>query len=246
MTEQLAVARFPDCHGCDLFLSGTPAACFACARPAFSEPGPGACPVCSQRPRPDGGCGNELCHRSDRRIRLVHTLGYQSGPLRRVINDYKYRGVRGWSVILGRLLTGWLDEHLAATAPDLIVANPGFRPGANAPPGHAERVLAAAAAADPAGRWPFDQQEPAAIVKIRPTLTSADAQAWSKRVSGYELRSALRVPDPARIAGKRVLVYDDICTTGTQLDAVAQCLLDQGQAASVDAVVLARAVWRPG
>jgi predicted amidophosphoribosyltransferase len=41
-----------------------------------------------------------------------------------------------------------------------------------------------------------------------------------------------------------ILVSDDICTTGGQLDAVAGCLLDQGQAERVEAVVLARAPWR--
>ena len=84
---------------------------------------------------------------------------------------------------------------------------------------------------------------PAAIVKTRPTLKSADAQAWSKRATGNELRSALRVPDPARTAGRFVLVFDDVCTTGTQLNAVAGCLLDQGGASRVEGVVLARAVW---
>jgi len=45
---------------------------------------------------------------------------------------------------------------------------------------------------------------------------------------------------------KTVLLIDDICTTGTQLDAVAGCLLDQGRAARVEGVVLARAPWRGG
>jgi predicted amidophosphoribosyltransferase len=40
------------------------------------------------------------------------------------------------------------------------------------------------------------------------------------------------------------LLVDDVCTTGTQLDAVAGCLLDQGGAARVEGVVLARAAWR--
>jgi predicted amidophosphoribosyltransferase len=43
---------------------------------------------------------------------------------------------------------------------------------------------------------------------------------------------------------KTVLVIEDVCTTGTQLDAVAGVLLDQGRAARVEGVVLARAPWR--
>ena len=44
---------------------------------------------------------------------------------------------------------------------------------------------------------------------------------------------------------KTVLIYDDVCTTGTQLDAVAGCLLDRVCAARIEAVVLAR-TWRDG
>jgi predicted amidophosphoribosyltransferase len=54
----------------------------------------------------------------------------------------------------------------------------------------------------------------------------------------------LAIPDPARTEGRDVLVFDDVCTTGYQLNAVADCLLDQGQATRVRAVVLARAPWR--
>ena len=42
-----------------------------------------------------------------------------------------------------------------------------------------------------------------------------------------------------------VLIYD-VCTTGTQLDAVAGVLLDNGGAARVEGIVLARAPWRSG
>jgi hypothetical protein len=167
--------------------------------------------------------------------------------MRRAIHSYKYGDVRGLSVPLGRLVLGWLEEHMAADPPGLIVVNPTYLDAGRAtggPLGHTEAVLRAAAAADVARRWSFDAAIPAAIVKTRPTLKSADAQAWSKRVTANELRDALAVPDPARTAGRFILVYDDICTTGGQLDAVAGCLLDQGGAARVEGLVLARAPWR--
>ncbi len=109
--------------------------------------------------------------------------------MRRAINDYKYRGSRGLAVVLGRLLLGWLEQHMAADPPGLIVVNPSFVGPGGQEFAHTEAVLAAAAEADPGRRWPFD---PAAIVKTQPTLKSADGQAWSKRVSGNELRDALR------------------------------------------------------
>jgi predicted amidophosphoribosyltransferase len=247
MTEQLttagelADARFPYCRGCAYFRAGPTRVCLACARPQLLVPGPTACPVCAQRRRPDGSCPNELCRSGRRRIAKIHALSYQAGPMRRAINNYKYRGSRDLAVVLGRLLLGWLEEHMAADPPGLIVVNPSLVGRGGQQFAHTEAVLTAAANADPASRWPFD---PAAIVKTRPTLKSADGQAWSKRVSGNELRDALAVRDPAKTAGQFVLIYDDVATTGTQLDAVAGCLLDKGGAARVEAVVLARALWR--
>jgi predicted amidophosphoribosyltransferase len=246
MTEQLipagelADARFPDCRGCAYYRAGPARVCLECARPQLLMPGPNACPVCAQRLRPDGSCPNELCRSARRRIDKIHAISYQAGPMRRAINNYKYRGSRGLAVVLGRLLLAWLEQHMAADPPGLIVVNPSLVGSGGQQFAHTEAVLAAAADADPGGCWPFD---PAAIVKTRPTLKSADGQAWSKRVSGNELRDALLVANPARTAGQFVLIYDDVATTGTQLDAVAGCLLDQGGAARVEAVVLARALW---
>lgn len=250
MTGLLTGTEFPDCHGCARFRSGPADVCLACASRHLRRPGPGACPACSQLLAERGRCPNELCRSPQRRIGPIHAIGYQSGALRRVIRGYKYGGARSWAVVLGRLLLAWLDENMAAEPPGLIVANPTFtgissRSAAVSPPfAHTEAVLRAAAAADVAGRWPFDTSTPAAIVKTRPTLPSADGQAWSKRASGAELRDAVRVPDPSRTTNKFIVVYDDICTTGTQLDAIAGCLLDEGGAARVEGVVLARALWR--
>jgi len=247
MTGLLPLADFPDCHGCRNFSDGPAGMCLECASRQLTRPGPDCCPVCSQRLRPPGGhCPNELCRSAGRRISKIHALGYQTGALRRVINSYKYRGTRSWSVVLGRLLLAWLDENMATIPPELIVANPGYVGPDGQEVGHAEAVLAAAASADAARRWPFDTSSPAAIIKTQATLKSADAQAWSKRATGHELRTALKVPDPLRTAGRFILVFDDIATTGGQLDAVAACLLDQGGAARVEGVVLARAPWRGG
>jgi len=244
MTQQLALHAFPDCHGCGSFRDGPAQLCLSCASRRLARPGTTACPVCSQRTRSDGRCPNQLCRDPRRRISKIHALGYQAGPLRQAVNSYKYRGDRAMARVLGRLLLAWLEDAMATAPPDLIVVNPSFVGPGGQEFAHTEAVLAAAAAADDNGRWPFDIATPAAIVKTAPTLRSADAQAWSKRVSASELREALHVPDPARTAGRLILVYDDICTTGTQLDAVAGCLRDQGQAARVEGVVLARAPWR--
>jgi predicted amidophosphoribosyltransferase len=207
----------------------------------LTRPGADSCMVCAQRLDAAGSCPNELCRSPRRRIDRIHAIGYQTGSLRRAIYDYKYRGSRDLAGLFARILLSWLDEHFARQPPGLIVVNPSYVGPGGQRFAHTEAVLAAAAQADGGDRWPF---EPTAIVKTGSTLTSADAQAWSKRASGNELRGLLSVPDPARTTGRFVLVYDDVCTTGSQLDAVAGCLLDEGGAARVEGVVLARAVWR--
>ncbi len=244
MTGHEPTKAFPDCVGCACFRAGPAGVCMACVAGKLERPGAGACPVCAQRLARGGACPNELCHDPARRIERIRAIGYHRGPLRQAINNYKYRGARDWSVVFGRLLLAWLGEQMAEEPPGLIVVNPSFVGAGGQLFAHTEAVLAQAARQDQAGRWKFDTASPAAITKTRPTLQSADSLAWSKRVSGADLRSALAVPDPSRTAGQHILVYDDLCTTGTQLDAVAACLLDVGGAARVEGIVLARALWR--
>ena len=55
------------------------------------------------------------------------------------------------------------------------------------------------------------------------------------------LREAFRVSNPARIRGKRVLLVDDVLTTGSTLDAAARVLISAG-AASVYGYTLARSI----
>jgi predicted amidophosphoribosyltransferase len=80
-------------------------------------------------------------------------------------------------------------------------------------------------------------------VKLRDTPRSAGGSAAAKRAAAEELRQTLRITDKSQIADRRVLIYDDVCTTGSQLNAIAGHLLDEGGARSVSAVVLARAPW---
>jgi predicted amidophosphoribosyltransferase len=245
MSTSLATAGFPRCRDCRYLAPGPAAVCLACVRRSVASPDADACAVCAQLTGADRRCANELCRSPLRRIGRIQAIGYQAGPLRQAIREFKYEGAAARAAVFGRLLLAWLDDQPAGDRPDLIVANPGY------PAGHAEAVLTAAAAAGSAGSdeparasWPFDRQTPAAIVKTAPTLRSADAQAWAKKSVRHDLAAALAVPDPARTSGRFILVYDDVCTTGTQLDTVAACLLDQGGAARVEGVVLARAPWR--
>jgi predicted amidophosphoribosyltransferase len=235
---------FPGCARCPYVRTGPAYICVTCAHQTFEHIVRDSCPVCGQILDEDGSCPNWLCTDPWRRVSRIHAIAYQSGALRQVINNYKYHNARGWSIIFGRLVLGWLEEYASTSPPDLIVANPTYVGPGGRHFGHTEAVLEAAAQEDVLGRWPFDLMTPRAVVKVHPTAPSASATAKAKRAAARELRAALAIPDPSRTAGRHVLVYDDVCTTGSQLDAVADCLRDEGHASHVEALVLARAPWR--
>jgi predicted amidophosphoribosyltransferase len=125
-------------------------------------------------------------------------------------------------------------------------ANPTYiAPGRPPPAGHVEAIIRSAEIADYERRWAFDVASPAAIVKTRPREKSAGQTAAAEHAAAAALRRVLAIPDPSRTQGRDILFFDDVCTTGRQLSAVADCLLDEGGAARVRSLVLARAPWRP-
>ncbi len=86
--------------------------------------------------------------------------------------------------------------------------------------------------------------DPLVLVKTGPTPALVGLK-WSARrdVCRDELPKVLRVPDPARVEGRRILVYDDVFTDGLNLNAVAKKLREAG-AIRVCGVTLARQPWR--
>jgi len=234
---------FPQCPNCTYLRTGPPDLCLDCASRSVETIAADACPICSQRL--DGAnCPNWLCADPTRSIVRIRAIAYSSGALRDTILRYKYDRKWGWSLIFGRLLLAWLNQNERENPPDLIVANPTYAAGGDVRLGHIERVIDKAATEDVQKEWPFDTADPPAIIKTDKTKKSAGNDVWEKRAAATELRAALAIPDRSRVEGHRILVYDDVCTTASQLNAVAACLIEDGGATSVEGIVLARAPWR--
>ena len=83
---------------------------------------------------------------------------------------------------------------------------------------------------------------PHAMERHRATVSQAGLTTRQRRLN---LRGAFRVPKPAAVAGKHVLVVDDIFTTGATARAASKALLAAG-AESVWVATLARARLRSG
>ena len=89
-----------------------------------------------------------------------------------------------------------------------------------------------------AGEWQR-AYEPFLLVRKRPTASQgamAGPKARRRNVLG-----AFQVPDPGKVKGKRVLLLDDVLTTGATVQACARALKRAG-AARVHVLVLARVV----
>lgn len=234
---------FPQCAVCPYKLMGPAWICVQCASKTLEAIAERACPVCSQRLEGDQPCRNRLCHDPQRRIERIDAVAYLSGALHEKIISYKYDGKSGWALIFGRLLVGWLEAHARDDPPDLVVANPTHIPAGQSNLGHIEGILHSAAIADFDRRWRFDTAQPAAIIKARATEKSAGRSLAEKLAAARALRQVLAIPDPLRVQGSDILIFDDVGTTCYQLDAVADCLLSEGRAARVRGLVLARASW---
>jgi predicted amidophosphoribosyltransferase len=235
---------FPGCPECAYLNAGSPEFCLACARQSIASIGPDACSVCSQAPGPDGRCRNRLCRvpTSDRAIDRIHAIGVYSGDLEAKIKRYKYENAWGWKYVFGRLVTGWLQQKAAPWEYDLILANPTYVEPGSGRDAHTEQVVRAAAAEDQLGVFPFDVGDSAVIVKTRATPRSAGGSWQAKQQAARAHADVLAITRPEIVAGAKVLLYDDVCTTGQQLEEVARLLKRHG-AVRVEALVLARAPW---
>lgn len=181
-----------------------------------------------------------MCGWDDRSVDVVHAIALKTGAIDRVLRSLKYNdGQAGWSVIVGRLVVGWLEANVPDDYYGLIVANPTHAD--RAPVRHTEAILEAARREDLHGRWPFDDEIHPTLIKVHPTTASATGTWRAKKAAADELRWAVNVQHPERVEGQRVLVVDDVTTTLLQLNMIADILLGAG-AAAVEGLVIARAV----
>ena len=229
---------FPGCRECPYAQHGPWHVCVACAGETLQSIR-NPCPICSQQ-TDQGMCVNKLCtgDAGPHHIERIEAIALHIPPLDRMIRRFKYEQKTGWALIFARLFIGHLNTRWDPDDVDLIIANPG----------HPERehnslVIKSAGLQDLHGRWPFDDPRSPAIDKQEKTAQSAGKGFREKMQAAAEHAAALRLRHPERIRGKRTIVYDDICTTGLQLNAVAKRLREEWGATSVVGVVLARQPW---
>ena len=233
---QPSPAGFNACAVCAYRTTGTPAICFACT--LRDEPVPASsCDVCDQ-PLEDGGrCPNAVCTLDDRAFSRIYTVSSRPDEMWDAVMSYKYQEQRGWAEVLGRILVGFLDDRRDEMERyDLITTGAIYvGPRAQRLWDYLRLIMDAAGREGP--DWPF---APGLVDKSGPTDRFLGISPQARRdIAEGELRAALSVPQPERVVGRRILVFDDIYSEGYSLREMARALLEAG-AAEVAGLVLAR------
>ena len=160
----------------------------------------------------------------------VSPLWYQD-DVRASFHRYKFQGSRGYAKTYGRLVAQCVQDHLAGRY-DLITWVPLSRARLRQR-GYDQAMLLASAAA-----LALDDVAAETLCKVRDTeaqsgLGKNDASRRANVLSAYQ------VTDPALVEGRRVLLIDDIVTTGSTLSECARVLRTAG-ATDVVCAALAR------
>ncbi len=229
-------AGFPDCAQCPYRETGTPAICFACACTGAPPVRGPRCASCDA-PLLDGPCDNAVCGFDDREFSRIYAVTEQAEPMWDAVCRYKYDEDKGWADVLGRILVGFLEERRADLAGyDLITTGALYvGPRARRLWDHLSVIAEAARGYGPT--WPFAY---GVIAKSGPSGQFLGRGVETRQaIAEHSLRKVLSVPEPQRVAGKRVLVLDDVYSEGFSLREMARVLRRAG-AAEVAGLVYAR------
>jgi ComF family protein len=230
-----------------------PDVCLACTEPVVRLQDRGVCSACWEKtlqlailppvcqscglplhtpePSPTSLCGE--CTIAPPAYSGARSFGYYSAELRSLVQGLKFNGKKNLVGLLGPLLAATFSESWDRKEIDLIVPVPlhprrirqrGFNQAA---------LLAGALAAELAISY-----SGRALIRVRHTPPQVGLSHAGRQENVYK---AFQCTAKDRIAGKRVLLVDDVMTTGATVVSATQALLEGG-ALRVYVITIARAV----
>jgi ComF family protein len=206
--------------------------CSACYAAVTTDP-LAACPWCAQTvgPHTDTTDGCAECRGTALGFERAVRLGPYAGKLRDAVLRTKFLAGEGLADLLGRMLADCRGEALNCAEIDLIAPVPlhwwrKWTRGYNQSESVARELAAAL-------NVPF---APRLLHRVRWTPQQVQPTREARREN---MKGAFRAAKGARLAGKTVLLVDDVMTTGSTLGEAARTLRNAG-AARVVVSVLAR------
>jgi ComF family protein len=213
--------------------SGIPRFCGQCWSELAPVPGP-VCPSCG---RPFGSPeslthspGHEClaCRTTPPHFDQALAAGLFEGPLREAIHVYKYRPVKS----LGKPLAAWMAEQVRMTAHlDLAVPVPLHRKRLRHRGFNQALILAHGISQRFSVPLLFDN-----LMRLRSTRPQVELSSHERMEN---VKGAFGLVRPSEVREKRVLLIDDVFTTGATMNECARVLKEAG-AASVTVQTLAR------
>lgn len=195
--------------------------------------------VFTSREGEDHVCGE--CLASPKRFRIARSAGIYQQSLLAVLHGYKYRGKIQLARPLAAILFFVLQKNWQKDRIDFVVPVPLHR-GKMKRRGFNQVGLMLSRwnrmAIDFGADVPYCRIDDRILVRTRWTRPQAGL-GRKQRIDN--IKNAFQVNAAARVAGKRVLLVDDIYTTGATVDECAGVLLKNG-VESVDVLTLARAI----
>ena len=213
----------PRCVGCREMGSLLCARC----RDEFELVEPPVCPHCG-RPRTNGGLC-PLCQRDPLQIDGIRSVAYLDGTLREAIHHFKYNNLQGLAAPLGKLMGDYWEK---SPLPAEIVVPVPLHVDRLRERGYNQAALLGQALGKSIG-LPVSENS---LVRVRATRPQVDLSAQERKEN---VRDAFCCSN-AELKDKRVLLVDDVYTTGATLEACSIALRQVG-ARSVWALTLARA-----
>jgi ComF family protein len=196
------------------------------------------CPVCGipypAEESPDHVCGD--CLLKKRHIGSARSLGIYESVLHDVIHAFKYGGNLTLGEQLGRLMAEHTYPSFRIRDYTLILPVP-LHSRRLRQRGFNQSVILA--------REISRRHGVAMDFRTLRRIVDTESQAGLKKEERRSnIRKAFNLKDPERIRGQKILLVDDVYTTGSTLSECAKTLLKEG-AEAVGALTLARAIQEP-
>lgn len=220
----------------------SPHMCAGCAMD-FAPIAPPMCPVCGVMFQAGTGeshlCG--ACLKQGRAYDKARAAGTYAGALMAAVHALKYRGKIQLADPLGRLLFSTFTAHWPPGSVDLVVPVP-LHAGKLRSRGFNQSALLIR---DWSRRRRITEMRDGGV-SINQTCLVRERRTWSqtgldKKARVNNVKNAFFVRSPREIRGKRVLIVDDVYTTGATLAECANVLKKAG-ALRVDVLTLARTI----
>jgi ComF family protein len=224
----------PLCHGCKAFIpdAGELHLCAGCLAdsPVVTSP---HCTLCGLPFLTDGGidhrCGG--CIDEPPSFTAARAAVLFEGPVRELIHRFKYGKKVQHSRPLALLAAGELGEFVTASAADLIIPVP-LHIKRLRQRGFNQAVLLGEILAKK-WRLPLSRNN---LRRIRWTEPQINLSASERR---HNVRGAFAVRDAAAVRDRRIILVDDVYTTGSTVSECARTL-KKGGAAEVFVITVAR------